>query len=266
MHRLMVAAVEPVERLWRGARSCWFLRTVELVSSSVSFSFWVRISYCSKLSVSCKYLFRGRTGVSEFTHENLITALNEMVHEYRKLSQTFEEIKTENGCLKNSSAEPSTAQLGETGSLQTEFIKLKIENDSLRTKSCELSFENDRLNQVMSSWTQSSISLSKLHEIQKPLNDKTGLGFSFCESSSEETCTQSDLVDEKFKKMSFVKASVIHDVYESVKYDDQITGQLNQKDKNGIGYIKSENCKSIWLTNRLEKEKAKAVPKSSVLN
>ncbi|KZV18957.1 hypothetical protein F511_24784 [Dorcoceras hygrometricum] len=177
---------------------------------------------------------------SEFTHENLITALNEMVHEYRKLSQTFEEIKTENGCLKNCSAEPSTAQLGEIGSLQTELIKLKIENDSLRT--------------------------NKLHEIQKPLNDKTGLGFSFCESSSEETCTQSDLADEKFKKMSFVKASVIHDVYESVKYDDQITGQLNQKDKNGIGYIKSENYKSSWLTNRLEKEKAKAVPKSSVPN
>ncbi|KZV18729.1 aspartic protein nepenthesin-2 [Dorcoceras hygrometricum] len=66
--------------------------------------------------------------------------------------------------------------------------------------------------------------------------------------------------------MNFVKANVIHDVCESVKYDDQITGQLNHKGNNGIGYIKPESCKPSWLTNRLEKDKAKAVPKSSVPN
>ncbi|KZV55839.1 hypothetical protein F511_06688 [Dorcoceras hygrometricum] len=76
---------------------------------------------------------------SEFTREDLITALNEMAHEYKKLSQTFEEIKAENNGLKHSSAEPRTAQLGESDSLQTELSKLKIENDSLRAKSCELS-------------------------------------------------------------------------------------------------------------------------------
>ncbi|KZV56669.1 hypothetical protein F511_34927 [Dorcoceras hygrometricum] len=118
----------------------------------------------------------------------------------------------------------------------------------------------------MSSWTKSSVSLSKLHETQKPLNDKSGLGFSFGENSSEETCTQSDLAGDKFKKMNFVKAGVIHDVCESVKYDDQFTGQLNHKGKNGIGYIKPENCKPSWLTNRLEKDKRKYVPKSSVQN
>ncbi|KZV57335.1 hypothetical protein F511_36464 [Dorcoceras hygrometricum] len=90
-----------------------------------------------------------------------------MVHEYQKLSQTFEDIKAENGCLKNSSVESSTAQLEDTGSLQTELSKLKIENDLLRTKSCELSSENERLSQVMSSWTRSSVSLGKLHETQK---------------------------------------------------------------------------------------------------
>ncbi|KZV35557.1 hypothetical protein F511_32417 [Dorcoceras hygrometricum] len=189
-----------------------------------------------------------------------------MVHVYRKLSQTFEEIKVENNGLKNSSEEPSTAQLGESDSLQTELSKLKIENEYFRTKSCELSSGNERLNHVMSSWTKSSISLSKLHETQKPLNEKCVLGFSFGESSSEETCTQSDLADDKLKKMNFVKASVIHDVYESVKYDDQFTGQLNHKGKNGIGYIKPENCKPSWLKNRLDKDKAKAVLKLSVPN
>ncbi|KZV27821.1 emp24/gp25L/p24 family of membrane trafficking protein (ISS) [Dorcoceras hygrometricum] len=112
----------------------------------------------------------------------------------------------------------------------------------------------------------SSVSLRKLHETHKPLDDKSGLGFSFGERRSEETCTQSDLAGDKFKKMNFVKVSVIHDVCESVKYDDQFTGQLNHKGKNSICYIKPENCKPSWLTNRLEKDKAKAVPNSSVPN
>ncbi|KZV25354.1 Pentatricopeptide repeat domain containing protein [Dorcoceras hygrometricum] len=108
---------------------------------------------------------------SEFTREDVINTLKEMVHEYRKLSQTFEEIKAENGC--------------------------------------------------------------KLHETHKPLNDKSGLGFSFGEISSEGMSTQSDLAGDKFKKMNFVKASVIHDVCESVKYDDQISRQLKHKGKSG---------------------------------
>ncbi|KZV24626.1 hypothetical protein F511_36411 [Dorcoceras hygrometricum] len=163
-----------------------------------------------------------------------------MVHEYRKLSQTFEEIKAENGCLKNSSVESSTAQLEDTDNLQTELSKLKIENDLLRTKSY------------------------KLHETQKSLNDKAGLGFSFGESSSEGMSTQSDLAGDNFKKMNFIKDSVIHDVCESVKYDDQISRQLNHKGKSGIGYTKPENSKPRWLTKRLEKDKAKADPNSSV--
>ncbi|KZV46567.1 hypothetical protein F511_39311 [Dorcoceras hygrometricum] len=120
---------------------------------------------------------------SEFTREDLINAVNEMVHEYRKISQTFEEIKDENNGLKNSSVESSNAQLEDTYSLNTELSKLMIENDLLRNRSCELNSENERLNEVMSSWTKSLVSLSKLHETQKPLNDKSGLGFSVGESS-----------------------------------------------------------------------------------
>ncbi|KZV30513.1 hypothetical protein F511_26841 [Dorcoceras hygrometricum] len=152
---------------------------------------------------------------SEFTREDLINTLNEMVHEYRKLSQTFEEIKDKNGCLKNSSVESRIAQLEDTDSLQTELSKLKIENDLLR------------LSQVMSLWTKSSVSLSKFHETQKPLNEKSGLGFSFGESSSEGTSTQSELAGEKFKKMNFVKASVIHDAYDSVNFRSNSAARLN---------------------------------------
>ncbi|KZV46977.1 hypothetical protein F511_15774 [Dorcoceras hygrometricum] len=134
-----------------------------------------------------------------------------MVHEYRKLSQTYEKVKVENNGLKNNSVESSTAQLEDTDSLKTELSKLMIENESLRNKSCELTSENERLNHLMSSWTKSSVSFGKLHETQKPLNDKTGLGFSVGESSYGETNTHSDLADGKFKKMNFVKSSVTHD-------------------------------------------------------
>ncbi|KZV24583.1 hypothetical protein F511_38795 [Dorcoceras hygrometricum] len=185
----------------------------------------------------------------EFTREDLISALNDMVKEYRKLSHTFKEVKAENDDLKNSSVEPSTVELGEAESLQIELSKLKAENELLRNESIELKAENEILNEVMSSWTKSSVSLNKPQESQKPVNDKSVLGFNGSESSSGETSTQSQLV--------YVKASVTYDSCESMRYDDQNSSQLNQKGKAGIGYVRPEN-KSSWLKNKLDKEKAKA--------
>ncbi|KZV30782.1 hypothetical protein F511_37879 [Dorcoceras hygrometricum] len=66
--------------------------------------------------------------------------------------------------------------------------------------------------------------------------------------------------------MSFVKASVIHDPCESVRYVDQISELLNKKGKVGIGYERPESSKSGWLKNRLDKENEKAGSKSSVQN
>ncbi|KZV58578.1 hypothetical protein F511_26002 [Dorcoceras hygrometricum] len=41
----------------------------------------------------------------EFTREDLVQELNDMVHEYKSLSHSFEEVKAENTSLKNSSIE-----------------------------------------------------------------------------------------------------------------------------------------------------------------
>ncbi|KZV20321.1 hypothetical protein F511_17892 [Dorcoceras hygrometricum] len=79
---------------------------------------------------------------------------------------------------------------------------------------------------------------SKLHEVQKPFNDRIRLGFSSSESSSSDTSTQSDLADDKFKKMGFVKASAL----ESVKYDDQNVSKLNYKGKFGIRKVWYRVC------------------------
>ncbi|KZV39089.1 hypothetical protein F511_28735 [Dorcoceras hygrometricum] len=98
----------------------------------------------------------------EFSREDLVSTLNDMVNEYRKLSHSFEEVKAENVDLKNSSVEPSTVELGEADSLQIELSKLKAKNELLRNESSELKAEIERLNEVMSSWTKSSVSLNKL--------------------------------------------------------------------------------------------------------
>ncbi|KZV19266.1 hypothetical protein F511_21188 [Dorcoceras hygrometricum] len=85
-------------------------------------------------------------------------------------------------------------------------------------------------------------------------------------SSEGETSTQSQLVYDKFNKMSFVKANVIYDCCESMKYDEQNSSQLNQKGKAGIGYSKPENSKPCWLKNKLDKDEAKAGRKTFVPN
>ncbi|KZV35428.1 hypothetical protein F511_36382 [Dorcoceras hygrometricum] len=112
-----------------------------------------------------------------------------MVQEYHKLSQTFEEVKAENVDFKNSSVEPISLQIGKTDSLQIELSKLKTENESLRIRSSELESEIEKLKLIMSSWTQSSVSLDKMCEILKPANDRTVLGFNAGESSAGETST-----------------------------------------------------------------------------
>ncbi|KZV38395.1 hypothetical protein F511_26616 [Dorcoceras hygrometricum] len=63
---------------------------------------------------------------TEFTREDLVQALNDMVHEYKTLSHTFEEIKAENASLKNSSAESSSDELEDTDSLKTELTLVDL--------------------------------------------------------------------------------------------------------------------------------------------
>ncbi|KZV23883.1 hypothetical protein F511_20725 [Dorcoceras hygrometricum] len=197
----------------------------------------------------------------------VVQALNDMVHEYKTLSHTFEEIKAENASLKNSSAKSSSDELEDTDSLKTELSRLKIENELLRNEASELKAEVDKLTEEMSSWNKASRSLYKLYESQKPLNDKTGAGFNY-DSSLGETSTQSQPVHDKLNKRIFVSAGVIHDCLESMRYNDQDTSQPDRKGKGkfGIGYHRSENSKPSWLKNKLNEDRAKAGPKFLVPN
>ncbi|KZV21372.1 hypothetical protein F511_22776 [Dorcoceras hygrometricum] len=85
-----------------------------------------------------------------FTREDLVNALNKMVHEYKKLSRTFEDVKAENKCLKDKSDEASCSQLDDSDSLNIELSKLKMDNESVRT--IFISF-GDNKNKTRCYWT-----------------------------------------------------------------------------------------------------------------
>ncbi|KZV58709.1 hypothetical protein F511_31858 [Dorcoceras hygrometricum] len=71
---------------------------------------------------------------------------------------------------------------------------------------------------------------------------------------------------DKFNKMSFVKADMMYNCLESVKYDNQNSSKLSENGKAGIGFSKPERFKPNWLKNRLDKDKAKAGQKPFVPN
>ncbi|KZV21164.1 hypothetical protein F511_24728 [Dorcoceras hygrometricum] len=202
----------------------------------------------------------------EFTRDDLVIALNDMVKEYRKLSHSFEEAKAENMSLKSSSAESSSDELEDADILKTELSKLQAENELLRNEISELKAEVSKSTVEMSSWNKANLSLQKLYESQKQASDKTGIGFNNSEFCEGETSTQSRPAHDKFNKMSFVKADMIYNYLESVKYDNQNSPKLNENGKAGIGFSKPERFKPNWLKNRLDKDKAKSSQKPFVHN
>ncbi|KZV19817.1 NBS-LRR type disease resistance protein [Dorcoceras hygrometricum] len=141
---------------------------------------------------------------------------------------------------------------------ETELSKLQAKNEMLKDETSELKAEIEALNQLVSSWNHSSRVLHKLNEYQKLASDKTGVGFNNSEFSEGETSTQSRPAYDKFNKMSFVKADMIYNCPESVKYDNQNSPKLSENGKSGIGFSKPESFKPNWLKNILDKDKAKA--------
>ncbi|KZV26474.1 Phytoalexin-deficient 4-2 protein [Dorcoceras hygrometricum] len=202
----------------------------------------------------------------EFTRDDLVIALNDMVKEYQKLSHSFEEAKAENMSLKSSSAESSSDELEEADILKTELSKLQDENELLRNEISELKVEVAKSTVEMSSWNKANLTLQKLCESQKQASDKTGIGFNDSEFSEGEPSTQSRSAYDKFNKMSFVKADMIYNCLESVRYDNQNSPKLNENGKAGIGFSKPESFKPNWLKNRLDKDKTKASRKPFVPN
>ncbi|KZV17001.1 spindle pole body component 110-like [Dorcoceras hygrometricum] len=137
----------------------------------------------------------------EFTREDLFTALNDMVQEYKNHSQSFKEVKAE----RESCA--TKGELVSSSDQQATLWNLATENDELRSRSEEILNENQQLDGIISSCTRSSASMDKLHGAMKPSGDKTGLGYDSNDSSIAETSCNPNLERTKFKTMNFVKYS-----------------------------------------------------------
>ncbi|KZV15653.1 hypothetical protein F511_24359 [Dorcoceras hygrometricum] len=100
----------------------------------------------------------------EFTRDDLVIALYDMVKEYRKLSHSFEEAKAENMSLKSSSIDSNSDEFEDIDILKTELSKLQAENEMLNNETSELKDEIEALNQLVGSWNHSSRVLHKLNE------------------------------------------------------------------------------------------------------
>ncbi|XP_073025164.1 uncharacterized protein [Primulina eburnea] len=81
----------------------------------------------------------------EFTRIDLIKALHDMVGEYSRLSQSFEEIKIENLNLKNQVSKFTCLQENSCNDLKVEMSKLKTENERVKADYQTMRSENQKL-------------------------------------------------------------------------------------------------------------------------
>ncbi|KZV57393.1 hypothetical protein F511_11624 [Dorcoceras hygrometricum] len=140
----------------------------------------------------------------------------------------------------SSSIDSNSDEFEDIDILKTELSKLQAENEMLKDEASELKTEVDKLTVEMSSWNKANLSLYKLYESQKPLSDKTGIGFNNSEFCEGESSTQSRSAYDKFNKMSFVKADMMYNCLESVNTCVTL---------NGSGIQLAVGPQPLWLRN-----------------
>lgn len=148
---------------------------------------------------------------NEFTREDLVNALHDMVNEYRKLSQSFDEVKAEKASLTDKSSENGCMKQNELDGRKMKLELLVTENEELRRTVQATIDENQKLLKTVNAWNQSSVSLKELHEKQKQAADKTGIGYSNYDCNSIEPSTQPQLKKGKFNYINFVRSSTVYE-------------------------------------------------------
>ncbi|XP_075515843.1 uncharacterized protein LOC142550648 [Primulina tabacum] len=111
----------------------------------------------------------------EFTQVDLFTALHDMVDEFKRLSQQFNEAKIEKQNLENKLTLSSCSQQKEVNGLRVKLSLLTAENDDLRRLFHATLKENKRLINTVNTWNKSSVSLNRMQEMQKPETKKKEL-------------------------------------------------------------------------------------------
>ncbi|KZV55555.1 hypothetical protein F511_23514 [Dorcoceras hygrometricum] len=121
--------------------------------------------------------------------------------------------------------------------------------------------ENERLAEIISSWTRSSASLDKLHGAMKPSGDKSGLGYGSNDNSTSDTNCNRKLGRTKFRTMSFVKSSMGQSVEaQSDEIKRAAKPPIWHEYFAGWGILLFEKPRESWLKKRVEQIRGK--PKS----
>ncbi|XP_073153500.1 uncharacterized protein [Henckelia pumila] len=141
----------------------------------------------------------------EFTREELIKALHDMENEYHQLSLAFDEVRAKQKDPQDTSTEPSWEQSVEINCLETDIVVLRTENEQLKFDIMNLTTEKHNMDELVRSRNKSSSLLTKMNDSQRPLYDKTGLGYGKTVETGESS-TLPKLNMCKGKYINFVRA------------------------------------------------------------
>ncbi|XP_073290536.1 uncharacterized protein [Primulina huaijiensis] len=94
----------------------------------------------------------------------------------------------------------------------------------------------EKLSLLVNSWNNSSVSLEKMQELRKQSGDRSGLGFSNNESTSE-MGTKPELDKGKGNFIHFVKSSMVYEPEVSTVRVERTVDQTNRRKHYGLGYV-----------------------------
>ena len=170
---------------------------------------------------------------TDFTIEELISTLHDMVNEYQKLALSFDKARAKQNDPKDDKTK--TDESVDMLSLKREIAKLNNERSRDQLMIQKLLLENSKHNELIQAWNKSSDALTYIHNSQKSVNDKTGLGFCSKDDSSSKD-TQPKLNIDKGKYIHFVKSVMVQEQIEPSKPIELLTERKNKANKYGIGY------------------------------
>ncbi|XP_047331575.1 uncharacterized protein LOC124935169 [Impatiens glandulifera] len=137
----------------------------------------------------------------EFTKEDLVIALNDMVAEFKNLSTILPirsnvEIRESSGTI----SKPS-------GTKTYEPIELSCENEKLKEKVQSLTKENERTKYVMDVWKKSSEAVSQMSTYQRHPKCMFGLGYKGSKLANQKSSNGMKLNKGNLSFVRFVKSS-----------------------------------------------------------
>ncbi|XP_073298500.1 uncharacterized protein [Primulina huaijiensis] len=148
---------------------------------------------------------------TDFTQEELIDTLRDMVNEYHKLAHSFEKDKAEQtDPIENKTEIDESVEML---SLRREIAKQKAEMSESQSLILQLKNEISKLTDLIQAWNKSSVTLTEMQSLQKSVTDRTGLGFDCIEKISI-IDTMPKFNEHKGKFINFVKSTMVQELFE----------------------------------------------------